>query len=224
MRKTLILSGAVVLVMFAISGYVWTQVPAGAQICTHWNMAGECDGYSGKFVGIYLMPIINVAMVGLFHLLSRIDSRVVSTDQSRKAYSAVWVTMLLVFFVIHSVMMLNVLGLVVDVVSYWPVLVGLAFIVIGSSIGKLRSNSYAGIRTPWTLASELSWSKTHTLGGKLFVLQGIFFMVAAIVLSGEVLVYLLIGSSLVMVVFLAIYSYTIWKGDSDVHATQPPTT
>jgi len=40
-RNILLLSAGVVLIMFVISGYVWIQVPAGDQVCTHWNAAFE---------------------------------------------------------------------------------------------------------------------------------------------------------------------------------------
>ena len=33
-----------------------------------------------------------------------------------------------------------------------------------------------GIRTPWTLTSDLSWDRTHRVGGRLFVLEGIVFI------------------------------------------------
>ena len=68
-KTMLLVSGAVILVMFAISAFVWMQVPAGESVCTHWNAAGECDDHGSKFVGILLLPIVTVGMVGLFALI-----------------------------------------------------------------------------------------------------------------------------------------------------------
>ena len=218
MRRVLLLSAGVVLVMLAISSYVWTQIPAGEQVCVHWNAAGECDGYGSKFVGIFLMPIVVAGMVGMFTLIPRIDPRATHIAQSRKAYTVVWVTMLLFFLALHTVLMIELLGHDANIGSYVPLLVGLMFVVIGSYLGRIRSNYFFGIRTPWTLSSELSWNKTHRLGGKLFVLQGVLFMAGAILLAGEVWVYLLLGSSLVLVTVLMAYSYIVWKGDAEAHA------
>jgi len=50
-KTMLLVSGAVILVMFAISAFVWMQIPAGESVCTHWNAAGECDDHGSKFVG-----------------------------------------------------------------------------------------------------------------------------------------------------------------------------
>ena len=218
MRNVLLLSAGVVLVMFAISSYVWFQIPPGEKVCTHWNAAGECDGYGSKFVGIFLMPIIVAGMVGLFTLIPRIDPRATHIAQSRKAYVAVWATMLLFFLALHSVLMLELLGHDANIGSVTPLLVGLMLVVIGSYLGKIQSNYFFGIRTPWTLSSELSWNKTHRLGGKLLVLQGLLFVASVILFAREVWAYLLLGSSLVVVAVLMIYSYLIWKSDANARS------
>jgi uncharacterized membrane protein len=218
MKTMLLLSGAVVLVMVAISGYVWAQIPAGEQVCTHWNAAGECDDTGSKFVGIFLMPIVAAATAGLFALIPRIEPRAAHLAQSRKAYVAIWTVMLLFFLALHAVLMLELLGHDANMVAYWPFLVGLMFVVIGSNLHHVRSNYLFGIRTPWTLSSELSWQKTHRLGGKLFVLLGLLLMVGVIILKGQVLVYLLLGGSLAIVAILVVYSYIVWKGDTDARA------
>ena len=51
--------------------------------------------------------------------------------------------------------------------------IGVMLIVMGNFMGKIRSNFVFGMRTPWTLSSELSWNKTHRLTGKLFMLWGL---------------------------------------------------
>ena len=51
------------------------------------------------------------------------------------------------------------------------------FIVIGNYLPKVRPNYLVGIRTPWTLTSDLSWDRTHRIGGRLFVLEGFAFIV-----------------------------------------------
>ena len=38
---------------------------------------------------------------------------------------------------------------------------------LGNYMGNLKPNYFAGVRTPWTLASETVWRKTHQLASKL---------------------------------------------------------
>jgi len=49
--------------------------------------------------------------------------------------------------------------------------------IMGNYFGKLKNNWFMGIRTPWTLSSPEIWDKTHRLGGKLFMLAGLIFIV-----------------------------------------------
>ena len=214
-KTMLLVSGAVILVMFAISAYVWTRIPAGQYVCTHWNASGECDDTGSKFVGILLLPIVSVAMVGLFALIPRIEPRAANMAQSSRAYAVVWAALLLYFLALHAILMLDILGYDAGIGTYMPILVGLMFVLIGGSLGHVRSNHFFGIRTPWTLSSDLAWDKTHQLGGKLFVVLGLIFTVAPFIVTGDVWIYGLLGGILVLVVALAAYSYVVWKGDPD---------
>ena len=46
-------------------------------------------------------------------------------------------------------------------------------------MGQIRSNFMMGIRTPWTLSSDLAWEKTHRLGGWLFMVAGALMIVGS---------------------------------------------
>src|SRR5262249_17855295 len=84
----------------------------------------------------------------------------------------------------------------------------LFFAVMGNLLGKVKRNFWMGIRTPWTLASEPVWERTHRLGAWLFVATGLFGFVG--VLAGGPVVGLfvvIIGGALVPVV----YSLVIYK-------------
>ena len=62
-----------------------------------------------------------------------------------------------------------------------PRVVGLLFVVMGNFLGKVRKNFFLGIRTPWTLASDEVWAKTHRLGGWCFVTAGVFMAIMGVV-------------------------------------------
>ncbi|MBN1247254.1 MAG: SdpI family protein [Anaerolineae bacterium] len=211
----LLVSGAVVLVMVAVSGYAWTQIPAGTAVCTHWNAAGVCDGWGSRFTGLFLMPIVVAAVVGLFAIIPRIDPRAAHIAASRTAYTVVWLAMLGFFLAFHVTLMLDVLGRPVPIAMLLPVLTGALFVAIGSVMGRVRSNYFFGIRTPWTLASEQSWVKTHRLGGWLFIAEGVLIAAGALLRPGTLWVTLLLGSVVVMLVVVTVYSYVVWRGDPE---------
>ena len=90
--------------------------------------------------------------------------------------------------------------------------VGVFIAIMGILIPKAHPNWFVGIRTPWTLTSDLSWERTHKIGGTLFVILGVL-MVASSFVAPETAIWILVAAALGIVVFLFAYSYQVWKGD-----------
>jgi uncharacterized membrane protein len=87
--------------------------------------------------------------------------------------------------------------------------------VIGNFLGKTRSNWFMGIRTPWTMSSELSWTKTHRLGGRLFLAAGLLSIVLGLVTNAQVVFFALLPSIAVAAVVPIVYSYFVWRDDPE---------
>jgi uncharacterized membrane protein len=54
---------------------------------------------------------------------------------------------------------------------------GLMFIVLGNYLPRLPRNFFIGIRSPWTIASETVWVRTHRISGIWFVVAGVLLIV-----------------------------------------------
>lgn len=202
-RTIYLLSCAAVALLFILSGYAWLRIP----------VSGEGD-VLGRFLTIFAIPILIAVIVGLLPLFARHEPRQLHIAQSHKALTTIWAMLLLFFIVIHTIILLEILGRR-PITTYWPILAGLVTIVMGNYLGKIRSNYFAGFRTPWTLSSELSWNKTHRLGGKLLFLMGIILIAGSILVIGDFWIYFLLVFSLLWTVILVIYSYFIWKRDPE---------
>ena len=73
-----------------------------------------------------------------------------------------------------------------------------------------------GMRTPWTLASDLSWNRTHRLTGRLWVAGGLVLALLSLAgARGEVLAGTLFGWLIVTMVGAVVYSYRVWARDPD---------
>jgi uncharacterized membrane protein len=219
-RNMFLLSIAVVFVMFLMSGYVWLQfLDSVDETCFGWSIGGICSEYGRNFLIIFAIPILMGVTLGLLRLLVRFEPRQQHLVQSQKALTTIWAAWLIFFLVMQAVLMLDFLGRESTIATYWPILAGLVSIVMGNYLGKIRSNTLAGFRTPWTLSSELSWNKTHRLGGKLLFVLGLILIAGPLIITGDFWVYFIIVASLLWTVVLAIFSYYIWKRDPD--HTQP---
>lgn len=216
LRPMLIASAVVLLLMFGLSAYAWGQIPAGEQIPIHWGPDGQPDGWGGRFEGLLMMPTIVAATVGLLAIVPRIDPRRNNIAQSKTAYFATWGGLLLFFLVMHTSAIMSILGRAVNMSIVVGIFMGILFIVMGNYMGKIRSNFMFGVRTPWTLTSELSWNKTHRLIGRLFFATGLLTLIAAIVGLETWVIGLILVGTIGSSVISTIYSYIVWRNDPAV--------
>lgn len=142
----------------------------------HWDIHMEPDGFIGRdhtFVIFYLMPTV---MAGMFVLLSVIlpwmSPLKFKVDAFRPVYDYIVALVIALFAYIHVMFLSSQLG--ATVLDKW-FMAGffLFFGLLGNVLGKVRKNFFVGIRTPWTIASDVVWEKTHRLGAWLFTAMGI---------------------------------------------------
>lgn len=213
-RGLIAFSSVVVGAMLLLSAWAWLQLPADAEVPIHWGADGQVDGYASKTLGLFLLPLLTAGVAGLFWVIPVIEPRRANIAKSGKAYAAIWVAVVLMLAAIDVVAVAAAMGADLDMSLIAFVSTGALFIVIGNYLPKVRPNYMMGIRTPWTLTSDLSWDRTHRVGGRLFVLEGLVFILVGLVRPApEALAVILIGGIAVMVVFVFAYSYRVWKID-----------
>jgi uncharacterized membrane protein len=202
--------------MFAAAAWAWPQLPDRLPI--HWNIHGEVDGWGNKFMGILFMPLLVLGMYLLMLLLPLVDPGKANYENFQKVYGIIRIVFVTYMGAIYAATLFAAFGHTVNMTTVILPLVGVLFIVLGNFLGKIRPNWFVGIRTPWTLSSQLSWDKTHRLAGWLFVLMGIlFFPVAAIQTTWSLITMLVIDA--VCVAWLIVYSYLVYRNDP--HRTSP---
>jgi uncharacterized membrane protein len=86
----------------------------------------------------------------------------------------------------------------------------LLIILLGNFLGQVRHNYFVGIRTPWTLADEEVWAKTHRLTGSLFVLAGVLGLATFYGVPRAVAAGVTIGGMLAAALAGIIYSYCLF--------------
>jgi uncharacterized membrane protein len=96
---------------------------------------------------------------------------------------------------------------------------GAMLVLIGNQLGKSRSMYLIGMRTPWTLASEDVWIRTHRLAGKLMVAGGVLIFGAALLhLPAARLMAVLVAVISVSAGIPIVYSFLLWRRE---RAAQP---
>lgn len=206
-RTADLLSFALIAVSAAIAAWLYPSLPDA--VPSHWNAAGEVDGHTRKSSwGIILFPALALFIWGLMKLIPAISPKGFKTDEFKPVLNVFQVVLVGFLSMLTVLGPLQASGIDIHVNVLMPVAVGLLLIVFGNYMGKVRKNYYVGIRTPWTLANDEVWSKTHRLGGWMFTLAGLLMIVGG--LTG--LPPLWIISVVVMMVLVpVVYSYVIYR-------------
>ena len=201
--KVLIITSVVTLLPVIAGLILWNQLPE--QMPTHWNAAGEVDGWSSKPFAVFGLPLIMLAALWLCTLGTAADPKK-KNHPEKVLHLVLWIIPVL-SVALHTVTYLTVLGYGVRMEVVMPVLIGLIFVIIGNYMPKCKQNYTIGIKIPWTLNSEENWNKTHRFAGWLWVFCGISIMLTGF--AGGFWVFLPI--TLLMVLAPVGYSYLLYR-------------
>ncbi|MEN8615297.1 SdpI family protein [Dehalogenimonas sp. THU2] len=206
------LSLILILAMFAMSAITWPIAPDSIPI--HWDITGQADGFGGKFEGLLLTPLMTVGIYLMLLFIPRIDPKRANYDKFAGVYRIIRTIMVVFMAALHGVIIASIHGVDINVGTAVMVMAGIMLAVLGNYFGKLKPTWFVGIRTPWTLTSDLSWKKTHQLGGKIFVVFGILMALAGII-GQDWFFYVIFGLFFAAIMFLVFYSYIVWKSDPE---------
>jgi uncharacterized membrane protein len=162
------------IIIAAFGAYVvWIYPGLPDPMPTHWNAAGEIDDYSSKPFGATIIGLVPVFSFAIFKLIPVISPRGFRTESFTGVLNILMTATVLFGAIIGIGVFRAANDPSVNISTFVFVAVGLLFMVIGNFLGKVRKNFFLGIRTPWTLASDEVWAKTHRLGGWCFVVAGV---------------------------------------------------
>ena len=207
MRKSEILILFLVAASFVVGIYIYPQMPE--RMASHWGMEGQVDGYLSKFWGVFLLPIIFLVMAILFIIIPRIDPLKNNIQQFRKYFDGFIILIFLFFLYIYGLTIYWNLGNVFNMTRFMVPAMAVLLYYCGILINNSKRNWSVGIKTPWTMSSDVVWDKTHKIGGKLFKASGIICLLGLIWPFSAM--WFVLVPILASTVFVFIYSYLEYK-------------
>ena len=207
MRRAITLSVFLIIIQFLIGIYLFPMMPD--RIAIHWNINGEADGYGSKFVGLFLIPAIELLLIPIFLVLPRIDPKA-SLKKMSESYE--WFILVFTFYMFYVFGLSTAwnLGYRFDFLRLLVPMLGGLFFGIGNILGEVEMNWFLGIRTPWTMSNQTVWKETHRVGGRLFKISGLLAF-GGLFFSG----WLSLGLALLPILFsglyVTLYSYLKYK-------------
>ena len=210
--RTLIVSAMFFLIAVIAAVWLYPQLPA--QMPTHWDLQGHVNGTMPRFWGAAFPALMILALGVLTPLLPLISPRRFEITPFAHVYGTVMLAIQGVMLVVGLAVLLSGAGYALPMPTIAMLSVGALLMVLGNYMGKLRKNFFIGIRTPWTLASDAVWERTHRLGGCLFMLAGLATMVGVLIGAPA---WLTLTAIVVAALIPCVYSYLVYRrlGDND---------
>src|SRR3989339_184919 len=183
-----------------------------ARMATHWNASGVADGYAGKVFALFLIPAIMLLLQGLFVLIPKIDPLRKNIEAFRSQFEGFALLLSAFMAYVFALTMLWSKGSVFSMtVALMPAL-AIMFYGIGSLLKGVKRNWFVGIRTPWTMSSDVVWDKTHALGSRLLKLSGV--VILAGVALPQYAIWFMVGPILTSTLVTVVYSYKVFKKEN----------
>ncbi len=195
---------------------LWRSLPQ--QLPMQFSLDGEVNRLGGK-AEFLAMCAAGPALTALLAFLPRIDPHRENYRKFAKGYRVLRLAFAL--FYLLAACTVPVAALFPQVFRQFPfsrlmlAALGLLFCVLGNFMPKFRHNYFCGIRTPWTLASETCWRRTHRFAGPLWFWGGLALAAGSFFLSGRWLAAATAALGAVLVVPAYLYSYFIYKSSGE---------
>jgi uncharacterized membrane protein len=210
-RSTLLFIAAIIGLQLLIALLAYPFLPP--IVPTHWDAAGQINGYGPKWVDTFLFPAMTLGIFILIRVLLSISPRMVYGREGQRANVEIVDRLLIGVFLVLLVVQLTALAasfhLPVDMSFIISLVLSAMILYIGNYLGKLRRNFWAGIRTPWTLLSDTVWERTHRFTGWLFVGTGAVGIALSFVPS--IRIWGIVSLLLLDIVLAFVYSYVIYQ-------------
>lgn len=183
-RRFDVILWALALVPLAAAALAYPRLPE--TIPTHWGFDGAADGF-GPRASIFLTAALSVGLQLMMAALPHLDPRGQNYARFARAYRAIRVALALFCIGFTAVQAASAWpGARVDASALVTAGLGLVLAVFGNYLPKIRPNFLCGIRTPWTLASEGVWRKTHRLAGPFWMAGGAVLALTGLFARGAV--------------------------------------
>jgi len=163
MDKKELLPIGIVILTFVIAFMVYPSLPE--RVPSHWNAAGEIDGYMPRLWGTFLFPIITGGVWLLMWGIPKIavfKKNIAAFDTHYYRFRVFLTGFFAYMFILTLASNFYEYRMNLFLVPAFSVL----FLATSPLLKNAKRNFFIGIRTPWTLSSDTVWAKTHKLGAK----------------------------------------------------------
>ncbi len=212
-RQTFLVTTILVLMAFAVGIYLYPSLPD--PMPTHWNSAGDIDRYGSKPFTVFLMPAIGLMIWILMVFVKRFSPKGFKVESFAGTVNVIQVILIGFNTAIGIIWLLIANNPEMQIGIAIGVAIGVLSMALGNYMGRVRKNFFIGIRTPWTLASDEVWIRTHRLAAWLLMISGCVAVAGSIGGMPLIVSTALITSALMIPAIYSFFAYRNLEGFSE---------
>jgi uncharacterized membrane protein len=172
LQRSLLLAFVLIAASAAVGVWAYRILPPGAQIAIPAGH-GEALRFMPKARALAIPPIVGLVVITLLAMGPRLLGGAGQAARAGAAFGFVLIGVAAMFLVAEAAVAVHALDPAFDVLRWVFVAIGILLVLMGAVLGRVPPNSLVGIRTPWTLADERVWRRTHYFTGRLMGLAGV---------------------------------------------------
>lgn len=209
-KKAIALMWLFSLLPFALIALAWPYLPE--KVPTHWGIDGGADRY-GSPATLWLLCAINLPLCLGMQFLPKLDPKKANYEKFQPYYDFFAPLVPLIILVCTAVTLSE---------SLWPgrvnvaraigLMIGVLFLITGNIMGKVKTNWFMGVRTPWALSDPDVWNKTQRLGGWTFFLSGLAAVALSLLAPVKVFFFVFFA---ILIIGIALTCFMSWKWFKD---------
>lgn len=201
-----IVNAAIVAIVFALFNH---KLPN--QVPLHFDLSGQASQYTAKWAFWLIYAALTILLPVLMTVTRAVDPRNANYVKFGPYYDlfrwgiSLFLQVVLVAIVVHES------G---SSIAFHNVLLGafgVLWMLLGNQMGRVRSNYFIGIRTPWTLNDDETWKRTHRFGARLWFATGLVMFALAWFVPGNWAAPVVLAGALGSALAVTLYSYVIYR-------------
>jgi uncharacterized membrane protein len=193
-----------VVLAFAVAGLLYGHLPD--PVPARWGVYGEIVGVMPKPLGTFFLPFVSLLSCALLIAAPHLAPRGFSVASFQRVYPTL-VAAITGFSLYMTVIALFASSDGILDRSRVSAGAGVLLAIVGNYLGKV-TRSFMGICTPWTLANDVVWERTHRFAGRLFVGGGALIFWLAITSPDQTVASLTILAMTLLAPI--VYSFAVW--------------
>lgn len=162
---------------------VYNKLPA--QVPMQWGFDGAVVRYDDKYQ-LFFVAGLNILLGVLMPILPKIDPKKHNYERFETTYTTIRILFMLFMIVMIGISLVE--SLYPNTIMVGKVIcamIGVLLVLMGNQMPKVKSNFFMGIKTPWALSDENVWNKTQRLGGRMFVLGGLWLVISCFMIPKQ---------------------------------------